>query len=145
MLRRKKLRKFLSYLKCEKGVSLIEVVIVIVILGISVIPLSKLVIKNQQSLADYVLLTQAEFFCQSCMEEFIGYYTAEDAGYGYDWVVANVNGAIRSHPSMPWSAQADIDLMTLDDVNYAVLTVTVATGDAIPDVSLETWMVDSTW
>ena len=137
---RNRLRALLSD---EQGLSLIEVVIIIVILGVSIIPISRLMRTNLHSLSDTAIYSQAEYFAQSVMEEIFADYTAENSGRGYSWVVSNWSGATESHPTLSWSASVSITTVTVDNIDYASVVVTVDTGTQFEDVELTSWLTDS--
>ena len=125
----------------ERGVSLVEVVVMLVILGIVLVPLSRLTVKNLTFGGEYVTMTKAIYYAQECMEEVIADYAAEEDGRGYDWVVANWSGSTDVPVSGLSRSVAISAADTLNGVTYVVVQVTVSGAD-IPNVTLTTWLVE---
>lgn len=124
----------------EAGLSLIEIVIIMVILGIAVGPLSSLSVKNLESNAKYVQMTKALIYAQQRMEEIIADYAAVDEGRGYDWVRTNWNGD-SDIPISGLSRSVSISgEQSLNGSNYVVVQVTVGSTE-IDNVVLTTWLV----
>lgn len=134
------LKRMLSKLSDEKGVSLIEVVIILVILAITVAPLGRLSVQNMKSGGDYVTMTRTMSYAQGRMEEIVADYSS--ASRGYDWVKTNWSGVADS-PSTGLSRTVSISSETvLNGVTYVVVTTTVS-GSGIEDVQLKMWLVDN--
>ena len=138
----KRIRKAAAFLAGEQGLSLIEIVVIIVILGVSIIPISRLVRTNLHTMAVTAVYSQAEYYAQSVMEEVVADYTAENSGRGYSWVVSNWSGGTETHPELGWSADVAVSATTVDNIDYAVVTVTVNPGSDFEDVQLTSWLVD---
>lgn len=126
----------------EKGATLIEIVILLLILAISVIPLSRLVMKNLNSGGRFSTMSRAILHAEESMEQIIADYAANTAGMGYDWVISNWTG--RSTPNPPAGLTGNVTISaedTLKGVPYVVVKTTVR-GTDIPDVILATWLID---
>lgn len=135
-----RLSKIYRRVRDERGVSLVEVVLIMVILGITVVPLSRLSVANLKSSGRYATITKAAYYAEEVMEQIIADYAAEDAGRGYDWVVANWPG---SAPNPPTGFSGNVSISaedTLNNVIYVVAQVAVS-GSEIPDLVLTTWLV----
>ena len=121
--------------------SLIEVVIILVILGITVVPLSRLAINNQKSGGRFATMNRAVFHAEETMEQIIADYMATDASRGYDWVIANWSG--QSTPSPPVGITGSVSISAEDSLNgvkYVVVQTTVG-GTDINSITLTTWLV----
>ena len=121
--------------------SLIEVVIILVILGITVGPLSRLAINNQKSGGRFATMNRSVFHAEETMEQIIADYMATDASRGYDWVIANWSG--QSTPSPPAGITGSVSISAEDSLNgvkYVVVQTTVG-GTDINSITLTTWLV----
>lgn len=139
-------RKIKRKVRGKKGFTLVEIVVVLIIVGITVVPLSRLSVKNLVSGGRYAIMTRAIFYAEGVMEHILADYNSSDTDPGgvggYDNVCANWYGPPSDCPS-EFSAYVDISAEnTLDGVNYVVVTVTVS-GPEISDVTLTTWIVDT--
>ena len=126
----------------EKGATLIEIVILLLILAISVIPLSRLVMRNLNSGGRFSTMSRAILHAEESMEQIIADYAANTAGMGYDWVISNWAG--QSTPNPPAGLTGNVTISaedTLKGVPYVVVETTVR-GTDIPDVILTTWLID---
>ena len=121
----KKLKKIQNQRKSERGFSLVELIIVILVIGVSIVPLTTLIRTNQRGIGDFTLAIQAEYFTQSVMEELIADYTA--LSRGYDYVINNWTGVSRSHPRMDMTAGVGIveDTDAYTGIQYADVVVSV--------------------
>ena len=126
----------------EKGLSLVEVIIILVIIGIAAVPLSRLSMRNMVFGGRYALMTKAISYAQERLEQVVADYAARDAGRGYDWVRSNWAGNSDT-PATGFSRSVSVSgEQTLNGVTYVVVTVTVGTAD-IDNVVLTTWLVDT--
>ena len=142
MLMMEWIRRVKRAVRPERGVSLIEIVLIIVIIGIAAVPLSRLSIVNQTTSGKYGSTTKAIFYAEEVMEQLISDYAAVDAGRGYDWVNINWPG---STPIPPSGLSGNVTISaedTLNGVPFVIVQLTVS-GTDITDVTLETWLVDN--
>jgi Tfp pilus assembly protein PilV len=131
--------------KCvdEKGISLIEVIIMVLILGIAIVPLTRLTISNLDAGRTYNLMTQGTFYASEIMEDIIADYMAGASGVrGYDWVRTNWPGGVSNPPQGFTGTVSISDEITANGVTYVTVTVTVSVSD-IPDIVYSTWLVDN--
>jgi prepilin-type N-terminal cleavage/methylation domain-containing protein len=134
-------RKRIRFLKSESGFSLVEVVLAIVIMGIAVVPISRLAIMNLKSGARYTTMTKALFYAQSGMEQLFSDYGALDAGRGYTWVRSNWPGT--STPATGFTRTVTISAQqTLNSVKYVEVHVQISSA-GIPTVDLSTWLIEN--
>ncbi len=127
----------------ERGVSLIEIILVMVVLGIAVFPLAQLAVMNTNSGGKYVTMTRAIYHAEELMEQIIADYAAVDAGRGYDWVITNWSGQASPNPPAGFTGMVSISAEdSLNGVAYVVVQAKVS-GTDIPDVTLATWLVDN--
>jgi len=139
MLRKRKwLRRLLLD---EKGISMMEVVLIIVIIGIAIVPLSQLSIINQKMGGQFGITMKAIFYAEEVMEQIIADYMAEAGGRGYQWVISNWPGTT---PNPPSGLQGYVYISaqdTLNGVPYVNVQVAIE-GTDIADVTLETMLVE---
>lgn len=126
----------------ESGLSLIEIVIILVILSIVIVPLGRLSVRNMTSGGMYATMTKAISYAQEWVEQIIADYAADDAGRGYDWVRTNWSGSSDTPDTGLSRSVAISGQGTLNGVTYVVVTVTVS-GTGINNVVLTTWLVDN--
>lgn len=139
-------RKIGRKVRDKKGFTLVEIVIVLIVVGITVVPLSRLSVKNLVSGGRYAIMTRAIFYAEGVMEHILADYNSPDTDPGdvggYDNVQTNWYGPAPDCPA-EFSGYVDISVEnTLNGVNYVVVTVTVS-GAEISDVTLTTWIVDT--
>ena len=128
-------------LKKQSGFSLMEVVIIILIIGVAMIPLSRATISNLQMGGKQSLATQSMFYAKERMEEIVADCAADDAGRGYSWTISNWDGDSDT-PATGFTRTVDISAeSTIDSVDYVIATVTVAYS-GIENVSLRTWLIE---
>lgn len=141
------LKKIVSYVKHlyqnEQGVSLIEVIIIVLITAIAAIPLTRLSVANQQSGGRYGMSTRAVFYAEEVMEQVVSDYAAKDDGRGYDWIRSNWAGRTPSGPPDGLSGTVTVSSQdSLNGVAYVAVQVTVD-GEGISPVTLETWFIEN--
>jgi len=126
----------LKTVKKQDGFSLVEIIVVIVVLGIAVFPLSRLLRINLVSSAKAEKITRATFTAQEKMEEIIGDYKNPGRGYAYVTDVYNypeesVGGFTRT---------VDVTVGDLNGITCAEITVTVNSVET-GDMKLRAWLV----
>jgi Tfp pilus assembly protein PilV len=136
------LKKQICQCAGEKGFSLVEVIVIILILSIAIIPLSRLAIGNIDAGRTYSLISRGTLYAQEIMERIIADYVAElEDSQGYDWVKSNWPGTVSGSPT-GFTGNVDISSeTTVNSVTYVTVTVTVSAND-MPDIVLSTWLVD---
>lgn len=126
----------------SSGVSLVEVILIIVLIGIVALPISRLSITNTKSLARYAKVTQAVSDLECISERIWADYKAN----GYDWVRNNWSGAGGTTPSGNFSYSVQISLpQTQDGVNYVVVTVRVTGNDLSLPAQVSFWLTNVSW
>jgi len=129
-----KIRWYFKRFNKEHGMSLVEVVVMIVVLGLSIGPLSKLAKINLNSGAKAAEQTKAVLYAKGIMEHIIADYRSTDASVGgFDNVITNWNGVATETP--PAGLSGNVTVSSVDTVmGVAVAQVNVnVTGS---DVSL---------
>lgn len=134
----KRLIKIGSKIRNESGMTLIDIIVLMVILAIAVVPLSRLSVTNLKSSANSAMMNRAMFYAQEVMEQVIADYEATDRGYG--WVVSNWGGSIAYPPSGLSGSVSISSPSVRNGVQYAVIQVTVSCS-GIPNVNLSSWLV----
>ncbi|HEX9934195.1 MAG TPA: hypothetical protein VGB38_03275 [bacterium] len=135
MLKLKKGRGFAGQL----GMSIIEVVIVIVVVGIALPPLTRVATKNMKYMGDFAKYSQSLSLAESIVEEVLADYGAPSRGYTY--VRNNYSGYGSS--VLPSGFEKDVTVSsenTLDGVNYVQVTVKVRGGSNFSWATLNVWI-----
>ena len=121
--------------------SLIEVILMLVILGVVVVPLTKLSITNLKSTANYAVLTKAMYDARTVMETFNAYYAAN--GYATTVTDYGTGGGRRSGTTFNgfiYSVNLDAE-QTLNGVTYREATVSISGYGLQKGITLKTWIV----
>lgn len=133
-----KLSRYLKrVVRDEKGMSLIEAILMIIILGITVVPLSTLSTNNVKFGTKTLLMTEGCLYAQSVMEQIYADYFSPDTSIGgYDKIVSRWGGATTPDPPTGYSGLVTISAPDSSyGVTYSNVTVTVSSSE-IPDVVL---------
>jgi Tfp pilus assembly protein PilV len=123
----------------EKGFSLVEVIVIVLLLGISVLPLSRLAISNLDSGRTYNLIMKGTFYAQEIMERLIADYMANSRGY--NWVIANWPGTVSGSPEGYTGTVSISAPSTVNGVTYVTVTVTVS-ANGMPNITLSTLLAN---
>ncbi|MBN2030881.1 hypothetical protein JW824_11640 [bacterium] len=119
----------------EKGLSLIDVIAMLIILGIAVPALTRLSVVNSRGGAKFLLMTRAVYSAEGIMEQIMADYRSPNRGY--DWVKSYWAGtapALEAGFSCLVSISSE---STFNGLSYVDVTVTVSNPD-FPDVVLNT-------
>ena len=127
----------------SEGFSLIEIVIILVIISITLIPLSRLAVSNTKAGAIYVMHTRAMIFAQGVMEHIIADYNSDSATYGgYDNVVANWSSAASgTSDGMDWNVTISPEYESNGIYYREVEVFVVNAGRDSEGISLKTLIV----
>ncbi len=135
------LNKLIKKILHEKGVSLVEVILILVIVSIAIWPLTRLTISNVKAGGRYSYMTRAISYAQNTLEEIIADYAAEAAGRGYTWVQSNWDGA-TSAPAVGFTTNVTVSSEdSLSGVWYVEVDVSVS-GPDIDNITLSTWLIN---
>ena len=134
------IKRMKHVIESEKGVSMMEVVLIIVIIGIASVPLTRLSMLNQTTQGKIGTATRAIFYAEEVMEQIVSDYMAEDGGRGFDWVLNNWPGSTPNPPSGLSGSVSISAVDTLNGVPYVTVNVTIS-GTDISDMSMETWLI----
>jgi Tfp pilus assembly protein PilE len=119
----------------ERGMSLIEIIIIIVMIGVVALPLTQLAKVNLRGLASYITTTMAQYDTQSIIEQIHGDYLAN----GYTATVTTWSGRSGStNTGFTYSVTMSGEAV-LNGVTYRTVTVTV-NGKRITNMTLNTWI-----
>lgn len=123
----------------QDGLTLVEMVMVIVVLGIAIPSLMSLVGKSLEGSIKSQNLSQAVFFAQEKMEQIKADKANASRGYGY----VTTDGRYSSDtPRVGFTRSVSVTTgASHNGVTYALVVVTVAHEDMEP-VQLKTWLVD---
>jgi len=124
----------------ERGFTLIELVLVIVIAGVALFPIAMMFASATANSPQPELVTQAVFLAQDRMENVLGDFHAPSRGYPY---ISTSNypaeTAISGFPGFTRSVFVSAD-STFDGVTFKEVTVTVANAAIVP-VHINSWVV----
>ena len=125
--------------KNQRGMSLIEIILIIVMLGIVILPLTRLSRANLNNLVTFSIAEKAQYDIQSLMEEIIADFRA--TATGYDDVKTNWSGRTGTTNSgkYNYSVSFSADLVQ-NGITYSVVTVTVSGGGLANNMVLTTWI-----
>ena len=126
-------------IKKNQGFTLIEVILVIVIIGISVPPVLTLFTQNLTDSSKSEAYTKASLYALERMEEILGDKRAVDDGYGWNYI--NQSGQYPNDtPETGYTRSVSIDTTgnSYGGVIYALIQVTVSHAD-INNVVLTSW------
>ncbi len=79
----------------NKGFTLVEVILVIVVIGITIPPILSLFTQNLVDSNESEVYTKATLYAQERMDEILGDKRAVSAGYGWDYI--NQSGQYPNH------------------------------------------------
>ena len=118
-----KIRKILKRARSENGMSLVEVVIMIVVLSISIGPLSRLATMNLKGGSDAADITKAVMYARGVMEQVVADYRSNDVNVGgFDNVLVNWDGVAAQSP--PAGVSGTVSVSGVDSV-MGIATATV--------------------
>jgi len=126
----------------QAGMSLIEIIIVIILIGITIVPISRLSMQNLRQGSETFAQNDAISDIQSIMEQIYSDYQASGlaSNRGYDWVRTNWNNVTGTTVSGQFNyAVAISSEQTQNGVTYVEVTVTI-TGDEIDPITNTTWL-----
>jgi len=127
----------------QSGISLIEIIIVLTILGVSLVPISQLSIQNAQFGGRFVTMTRAIYFAQEIMENIIADYNSTDGTVGgYTNVRSNWPGTVSGAPTGLTGTVSISAEYALSGVNCVNVLVRVSGAD-IPNIDLMTLLVEN--
>ena len=127
----------------QSGMSLVEIVIVMIILGVSLIPISRLSIQNSFFGGRYITMTRGLYFAQEVMENIIADYNSTDGTIGgYSNVRTNWPGTVTGAPSGLTGSVSISGQYALNGINCVTVQVTVSAAD-IPNIDLSTMLVEN--
>ena len=125
----------------QRGYSLIEIIMVIIILAVAIPPLLSLFSESIVNSVDSEYMTEATLYAQQKMEEIIADKKAESASRGYDWVVTPGRYG-NDNPAEGFTRSVSItDGLDYNGIPYAKVEVTVSHENMV-DVVLTTWLTD---
>ena len=132
-----------AWLGREQGMSLVEIIIIMVILGISLLPISRLSISNAYFGGRYVTMMRSVYYAQEVMEHIIADYNSDDGTIGgYSNVRTNWPGTVSGSPIGLTGSVTISGEQTRSGIKYVTVLVRVS-GTDIPDIDLTTLLVDN--
>lgn len=134
------MKKIKRILKREEGLSLIEIVLIIVIMGISVMPISRLSVTNMTGTVDAFSMSRSQFYAKMLMEEIIGDYLSKDRSVGGLTNVMGIwDGYSSSSDVQGLSGRVDFStVVRRNNIAYSTITVNVTDSETAVSVQLKT-------
>ena len=140
-------------LKEESGVTLLELILLIVVLAIAMLPLSRLVTMNLKFSSEMTKVTEATFRAQDKMEQIISDYTQSTSGFdslavrGYDGdsYTTPVYSDFYHEVDGGYTMDAAIDTglsNLLNGVRYLDVTVSVSGQGLNNPLELTSWLFE---
>lgn len=121
----------------DRGMSLVEVILFIVMTAVVIFPMTRLARTNLVSLGNYAIMEKAQYDIQSVMEELLADFGAD----GYDTCKSEWSGKYGTTNSGAFTYSVDIGAdQTANGITYALATVTVSGGGLTGSMSLNTWI-----
>jgi Tfp pilus assembly protein PilV len=125
--------------KNQRGMSLVEVILIILVLGVVLIPMTRLSRVNQNNLAVFSTTEKAQYDIQSVMERMMSDYKAAPTKYdsvktAWQNRTGTTNSGIFNY-SVSFSAD-----QVQNGITYSVATVKVSGGDLSGDMVLTSWI-----
>jgi Tfp pilus assembly protein PilV len=114
----------------QNGFSLIEIVLLIVLLGISIPPLANLMKSNLMTTGKLSNVSNATFCARQRMEQIISDYTSQ--GYAY----ITTSGRYLSRTDQNITTTVAVTTSTWSGQNYAQVTVTASVPNLTNSISL---------
>ncbi len=137
-MRQRMLKPFFKKMKWitnEKGMSLIDVIAMLIVLGIAVPAIMRLSANNTRDGAKYFLMTRAIYCAEAAMEQIVADYRSPSRGYG--WVITHWSGAAPSLEAGFTGLVTISSESSFNGVPYVTVTLTVSNA-SITDVVLQT-------
>ncbi len=116
----------------ENGLSLIEIILLILMLGIAIPPLANLMKTNLVASGRLANVPKTAFYAQQRMEEVIADYTSQ----GYAYITAG--GRYSSETIGGVTTAVSVSTGTWNSIQYARITVTAAVPNMSGNISLTT-------
>jgi Tfp pilus assembly protein PilV len=123
----------------QRGMSLIEIILIVVILGIVLVPLTRLSRANLRNVATYSVIEKAQMDIQSVMERVLAKYTATTTGYDSVKTLWNGKSGLTNSGQFTYSVACSAD-MVQNGITYSVVTVTVSGGGLPSNMVLTSWI-----
>jgi hypothetical protein len=117
--------------------SLIEIVVILVLIGVVSIPLARVAHLNLFALGRYTVMTRAQYDVQSIVERIMVDYVSRGST-GYAYVVSHWSTSGSTNSGFNYSVTVGPEL-TKNLVKYRLITV-LLTGNGISDMKLYTWI-----
>ncbi|MBN1781610.1 hypothetical protein JW948_10825 [bacterium] len=133
--------RIVRFLKKQEGVSLIEAIILIVVLAVSLPPISELLQESLFSSVRMSALNKASFYAQQRLEQIVADYanTVSTSG-GYENIV---QGYYEDEvPEAGFNTHVDIVTSVYNGINYKEIEITCSNPQSDQVVRLKTWIVD---
>lgn len=128
-----------TFARSERGMSLVEIIMIIVILGVVIVPLTKLSRVNLNNLAVYSIREKAQYDIQSLMECVISDYKAAPAKYDSVKSAWNNRTGTTNSGQFNYSVGFSADQVQ-DGVTYSVVTTQVSGGGLSESMILTSWI-----
>jgi Tfp pilus assembly protein PilV len=128
------LKKYINYFKREKGFTLIEVIIILIVITIVALPLSKLSVSNMKAVTNSYFTSEVYNYAEGSMEELI----AAGRKQGWNSITSGYGFSFQVPTRLTRSLSVTTD--SLNGVVYKRATVTIGRNE-LPDLNFTTILV----
>jgi Tfp pilus assembly protein PilV len=124
----------------QRGMSLIEVILMLVVLGVVALPLYKLSVTNLKSEVKYFAIEKAGLDARTVSEQILADYG--NSARGYAWVRTNWAGRSGTGISNKYhyAVTLSAEMVTATGMHYTEVTVTVSGTDLSRNLVLKSWI-----
>ena len=134
-----RLKHYMAKIKGEKGFSLIDLVMVIVVLAVTIVPISRLATTNLKTSTKLGMYNKTSFYGEALMEEVLVDF--RNSNYSGANVVTTWDGYSDSPESSFSRSVSFTSVQTLNSVDYYIVTVTVSSTN-LPSTTIRVWILD---
>jgi type II secretory pathway pseudopilin PulG len=128
-----------TFSRCERGMTLVEIIMIILILGVVIVPLTQLSRANLKGLAGYSIMEKAQYDIQSVMERVISDYKATPTKYDSVKTAWNNRTGTTNSGQFNYSISFSADQVQ-NGVTYSVVTAQVSGGGLSENMVLTSWI-----
>ena len=123
----------------QKGFSLIEMLVVIIVLGIILPPLTQMLQLNMFNAIRTSAINKASYYAQQRMEKIVADYANETIGY--DQIAESMS---PEYPAEGYTTTVIITPGVVNTINYKEIEVKCTNPQTDTIISLKTWIIDWT-
>ncbi len=129
-------------MRSQKGFSVIEVILVVLIIAVAVPPILSMFSQNLTSSVEAEFYTKAAYYCEEKLEQILADKRASKSGKGYDYIL-QANRYPDDNPETVYTRTVTIDTAghVYESIRYAEVKVSVS-HPQITTVVIGSWVTD---